>query len=91
MVPLGLGVRNAHCVSHPDRRTDLYAVPPRHRSLWNDPDISKLDFLNWTEKTSIHFYGSWFRRIFKGRDINPGSLVDTLLRKHGIDPNDHPI
>lgn len=72
-------------------RTEVYAIPPRHRALWNDPDLSKLDFLNWRDKTSIHFYGSWFRKIFKDRDINPGSLVDTLLRKHGIDPNEHPI
>ncbi|SHE60701.1 hypothetical protein SAMN05444279_10511 [Ruegeria intermedia] len=72
-------------------RKSLYAIPLRHRSLWNEPDQGKLEFLDWQNQTSVHFYGSWFRKIFKDRAINPGSLVDTLLRKHGIDPNDHPI
>ncbi len=72
-------------------RTLLYPIPLRHRSLWNEPDLSKLDALNWQQQMSVHFFGSWFRRIFSGRPINPGSLVDTLLRKHGIDPSDHPL
>ncbi len=72
-------------------RTLLYPIPLRHRSLWNEPDLSKLDTLNWQQQMSVHFFGSWFRRIFSGRPINPGSLVDTLLRKHGIDPSDHPL
>ena len=74
------------------QRTELYSIPPRHRALWNDPDISKLDFLEWWDKTSVHFYGSWFRRMFAGvQQFNTGSLIDQLLKKHGIDPAEHPI
>ncbi|WP_170403293.1 hypothetical protein [Ruegeria arenilitoris] len=72
-------------------RPELYPIPLRHRYLWNDPDMSKLEFLKWDKKMSIHFYGSWFRKIFQGRKISEGSLVDTLLCKHGIDPSNHPI
>ncbi|CUK16982.1 hypothetical protein RUE5091_04067 [Ruegeria denitrificans] len=73
-------------------RTDLYSIPPRYRSLWNDPDMSKLDFLDWQSKMSIHFYGSWFRKMFAGhQSFESGSLIDHLLKKHGIDPADHPI
>ncbi|WP_037309064.1 hypothetical protein [Ruegeria halocynthiae] len=87
-----------HFVSQSDEgsmatsRTELYSIPPRYRSLWNDPDMSKLDFLEWQDKMSIHFYGSWFRRMYAGvLDFNPGSLVDQLLKKHEIDPAEHPI
>lgn len=73
-------------------RPELYAIPLRYRHLWNDPDISKLDFLNWQDRTSIHFYGSWFRKIMAGRsEFNAGSLLDVLTKKHGIDPADHPL
>lgn len=72
-------------------RVELYAVPLRHRGLWNEPDMSKLEFLDWQSKMSIHFFGSWFRKIFKDREINSGSLVDTLLRKHAIDPSLYPL
>ncbi|WP_170751471.1 hypothetical protein [Ruegeria lacuscaerulensis] len=72
-------------------RTELYAVPLRHRRLWNEPDMSKLDFLEWQNKMSIHFFGSWFRKMFREMEINRGSLVDTLLSKHGIDPAKHPL
>ncbi|WP_282121568.1 hypothetical protein [Ruegeria atlantica] len=73
-------------------RTELYSIPPRFRALWNDPDISKLDFLEWQDKMSIHFYGSWFRRMFSGvKSFNEGSLIDQLLKNHQIDPAEHPI
>lgn len=72
-------------------RSVLYPMPLRYRALWNDPDQSKLDFLGLDKQMSIHFYGSWFRKVFLGRQINPGSLIDTLLQKHGIDPSDHPL
>ncbi|WP_170381912.1 hypothetical protein [Ruegeria atlantica] len=73
-------------------RNELYSIPPRFRSLWNDPDISKLEFLEWQDKMSIHFYGSWFRRMFAGvQSFNSGSLLDQLLRKHRIDPSENPI
>ncbi|WP_282153856.1 hypothetical protein [Ruegeria atlantica] len=73
-------------------RTDLYSIPPRFRALWYDPDISKLDFLEWQDKMSIHFYGSWFRRMFLGvKSFNEGSLIDQLLKNHQIDPAEHPI
>lgn len=72
-------------------RSVLYPIPLRYRGLWNDPDLSKLDFLKWDQQMSVHFFGSWFRKIFLGRQINSGSLVDTLLRKHGIDPSEHPL
>ncbi len=73
-------------------RAELYALPPRFRHLWNDPDMSKLDFLDWQNKMSIHFHGSWFRKIFADvQSLNRGALVDHLLRKHQIDPNMHPI
>jgi hypothetical protein len=73
-------------------RTELYSIPPRFRALWNDPNISKLDFLDWQNKMSIHFYGSWFRQMFAGvNSFNPGSLLDHLLTKHGIEPAEHPI
>lgn len=73
-------------------RLDLYAIPLRFRGLWDDPDISKLDFLDWKSRTSIHFYGSWFRKIMAGRKtFNSGSLIDVLTKKHGIDPAAHPL
>ncbi|CUH50031.1 hypothetical protein [Ruegeria atlantica] len=72
-------------------RAELYAIPLRYRKHWNDPDMSELEFLDWQNKMSVHFFGSWFRKIFKDCEIAKGSLVDTLLRKHGIDPSDHPL
>ncbi|CUH45474.1 hypothetical protein [Ruegeria atlantica] len=72
-------------------RLQLYSIPLRFRNLWNDPDISKLDKLDWQNKTSIHFYGSWFRKLLAGKQINAGSLLDVLLKKHAIDPSAHPL
>lgn len=73
-------------------RNELYAIPPRFRRLWNEPDMSQLDVLDWQNKMTIHFHGSWFRNMFAGGDsLNPGGLVDQLLRKHQIDPAEHPI
>lgn len=79
-------------MQHATPRADMYALPPRHRRLWNDPDMSKLDFLDWRNKMSIHFHGSWFRKMFvDSGTLKQGALVDHLLRKHQIDPNEHPI
>jgi hypothetical protein len=73
-------------------RMELYSIPLRFRKLWDDPDISKLDFLEWQTKTSIHFYGSWFRKIMaRRRRFRSGSLMDRLTKKHGIDPAANPL
>jgi hypothetical protein len=44
------------------------------------------------ESTSIHFYGRFVRKRLGliGGVPTPGTLLDKLARKHGIDPSDAP-
>ncbi len=63
------------------------------RQLMMNPMVDH--FAHVTPRTQIiHLYGSWMRRCmvnyWQGQP-RPGSLLDRLLKTHGIDPRAHPL